>query len=76
MFADHLGADAVIVFRNSVNVDYAANITEYVVADMLNKGSTMDTALSMATEKYGENDGEENSSCDKYKAYKRQSVHN
>ena len=69
MFVDYLGADAVVGFRNSVNADYAANITGYVISDMLNKGSTMETALSMATEKYGENDGDENSSRDKYKAY-------
>ena len=69
MFVDYLGADAVIGFRNSVNADYAANITGYVIADMLNKGSTMETALSRATEEYGENDGDENSSRDKYKAY-------
>ncbi len=70
MFVDYLGADAVIGFRNSMNVDYATYITGYVIADMLNKGSTMETALSRATEKYGENDGEENSSRDKYKTYK------
>lgn len=35
MFVDYLGADAVIGFRNSMNVDYATYITGYVIADII-----------------------------------------
>ena len=69
VFVDYLGADAVLGFRNSVNGQYATDITRYVIGDMLNKGSTVNSALANATKKYGKNDNIEDLSDDKYKAY-------
>lgn len=63
-----LSAEAVIGFHNSVNVDYATDVIFGVINNLI-KGMTIEEALDMVIGEYGENDGYQYPSDDKYKAY-------
>ncbi len=63
-----LSAEAVIGFHNSVCVDYATEVIFGVINNLVN-GMNIQDALDIVIDEYGDNDGYQDSSDDKYKAY-------
>lgn len=70
-FADslsQLSAGTIIGYHNSVEMHYSRNVMKETIDNLL-QGDVVKEALQKAIDIYGENDGYEDESRDKYKAY-------